>query len=48
MIIGGGFGGVLAASRLKEAGFSDFKIIEKGGNFEELGIGTDTQAHRAI
>ena len=33
VIIGGGFGGVLAASRLKEAGFSDFKIIEKGGNF---------------
>ena len=33
VIIGGGFGGVLAASRLKEAGFSDFKIIEKGGSF---------------
>ena len=33
VIIGGGFGGMLAAVRLHEAGFKDFKIIEKGGNF---------------
>lgn len=33
VIIGGGFGGMLAAARLKEAGISDIKIIEKGGNF---------------
>lgn len=32
-IIGGGFGGILAASRLREAGINDFKIIEKGGDF---------------
>ena len=32
-IIGGGFGGILAASRLKMSGVNDFKIIEKGGNF---------------
>ena len=29
-IIGGGFGGMLAAARIREAGFDDFKIIEKG------------------
>ena len=33
VIIGGGFGGMLAAVRLHEAGIRDFKIIEKGGNF---------------
>ena len=33
VIIGGGFGGMLAAVRLHEAGFEDFKIIEKGGDF---------------
>ena len=33
VIIGGGFGGMLAAVRLHEAGIGDFKIIEKGGNF---------------
>ena len=32
-IIGGGFGGILAAARLKEAGIEDFKIFEKGGDF---------------
>ena len=32
-IIGGGFGGMLAAARIREAGFDDFKIIEKGGDF---------------
>ena len=33
VIIGGGFGGMLAAVRLKEAGIDNFRIIEKGGNF---------------
>lgn len=33
VVIGGGFGGMLAAIRLKEAGFDDIKIIEKGGAF---------------
>ncbi|MFK8051258.1 MAG: flavin-containing monooxygenase [Halioglobus sp.] len=33
VVIGGGFGGMLAAARLKEAGITDVKIIEKGGNF---------------
>ena len=32
-IIGGGFGGMLAAARLREAGIDDFRIIEKGGDF---------------
>jgi cyclohexanone monooxygenase len=33
VILGGGFGGLLAASRLKEAGVSDIRIVEKGGDF---------------
>ncbi|MEM7097174.1 MAG: NAD(P)/FAD-dependent oxidoreductase [Pseudomonadota bacterium] len=33
VIIGGGFGGMLAAARLKEAGITDLKLIEKGGGF---------------
>ena len=33
VIIGGGFGGMLAGARLREAGIDDFKIIEKGGDF---------------
>ncbi|MBS0274265.1 MAG: NAD(P)/FAD-dependent oxidoreductase [Proteobacteria bacterium] len=32
-VIGGGFGGLLAAARLREAGISDIRIIEKGGDF---------------
>lgn len=32
-IIGGGFGGLLAGARLREAGVSDIRIIEKGGDF---------------
>ncbi|HZQ37028.1 MAG TPA: NAD(P)-binding protein, partial [Dehalococcoidia bacterium] len=32
-VIGGGFGGQLAAARLKEAGIADVRIIEKGGDF---------------
>ena len=32
-IIGGGFSGLLAGARLSEAGVSDFRIIEAGGDF---------------
>ena len=32
-VVGGGFGGMLIASRLREAGVDDFCIIEKGGDF---------------
>ncbi|WP_439815869.1 flavin-containing monooxygenase [Zavarzinia sp. CC-PAN008] len=33
MVIGGGFGGLLAAARLRQAGIDDVHIIEKGGDF---------------
>jgi cyclohexanone monooxygenase len=33
IVIGGGFGGLLAAARLREAGVEDVRIIEKGGDF---------------
>ena len=33
MIIGGGFGGLLLGGRLREAGFDDIRVIEKGGDF---------------
>lgn len=33
IIIGGGFGGLVTAARLREAGFGDIRIIEKGGDF---------------
>ena len=33
LIVGGGFGGLLAAARLREAGVKDIRIIEKGGDF---------------
>ena len=32
-IIGGGFGGLLAGARLREAGVENLRIIEKGGDF---------------
>ncbi len=32
-IIGGGFGGMLAAVRLEQAGVGNFRIFEKGGDF---------------
>jgi cyclohexanone monooxygenase len=32
-IIGGGFSGLLAGARLREAGLDDFRIIEAGGDF---------------
>jgi cyclohexanone monooxygenase len=33
VVVGGGFGGLLAAARLREAGVKDIRIIEKGGDF---------------
>jgi len=33
IIIGGGFGGLIAGARLRETGFNDLRIIEKGGDF---------------
>ena len=33
LIIGGGFGGQIAAARLREAGVKDIRIVEKGGDF---------------
>ena len=32
-IVGGGFGGMLIAARLREQGIDDFRMIEKGGDF---------------
>jgi cyclohexanone monooxygenase len=32
IIIGAAFGGLLAAARLQEAGFTRFRIVEKGGD----------------
>ena len=33
VIVGGGFGGLLAAARLHKSGVKDIRIIEKGGDF---------------
>ena len=33
IVIGGGFGGLLAAARLREAGIESLRVIEKGGDF---------------
>ncbi|GGC70227.1 flavin-containing monooxygenase [Chelatococcus reniformis] len=33
LVVGGGFGGLLAGARLREAGIDDFRIIEKGSAF---------------
>jgi cyclohexanone monooxygenase len=33
VVIGGGFGGLLAAARLVQAGVDDFRIIERAGDF---------------
>jgi cyclohexanone monooxygenase len=33
IVIGGGFGGLLASARLKEAGFADVRVIDKAGDF---------------
>ena len=32
-VVGGGFGGLLAGARLREAGIRDIRMIEKGGDF---------------
>ena len=33
IVIGGGFGGLLAGARLREAGVRNLRIVEKGGDF---------------
>jgi cyclohexanone monooxygenase len=33
VVIGGGFGGLIAAARLRQAGVTDIRIIEQGGDF---------------
>lgn len=33
VVIGGGFGGLLAGARLREAGIENIRLIEKGGDF---------------
>jgi cation diffusion facilitator CzcD-associated flavoprotein CzcO len=33
VVVGGGFGGMLTAARLREAGVKDLRVIEKGGDF---------------
>jgi cation diffusion facilitator CzcD-associated flavoprotein CzcO len=33
IVIGGGFGGLLAGARLRDGGISDIRLIEKGGDF---------------
>jgi len=33
IVVGGGFGGLLASARLREAGIKDVRLIEKGGDF---------------
>ena len=33
VVIGGGFGGLLAGARLREAGIEDVRLLEKGGDF---------------
>ncbi len=33
LIIGGGFGGLLAGARLREAGIGNIRLVEKGGDF---------------
>lgn len=33
IIIGGGFGGLFAGARFREAGLTDIRIIEAGGDF---------------
>ncbi|HEX4098535.1 MAG TPA: NAD(P)/FAD-dependent oxidoreductase, partial [Caulobacteraceae bacterium] len=33
VVVGGGFGGLLAGARLREAGIKDIRLIEKGGDF---------------
>ena len=37
VVIGGGFSGLLAAARLREAGLTDIRIVEAGGDFGGTG-----------
>src|SRR5271169_2674810 len=48
VIIGGGFGGLLAGARLREAGIKGIRMIEKGGDFGAPGTGTAIPARNAI
>ena len=45
--IGGGFAGLTTGAALKQAGITDVRIIEKGGDFGAPGIGTATPAQCA-
>lgn len=52
VILGGGFGGLIAASQLQQAGVEDFRIIELGGDFGGVwywnrypGIQVDTDSY---
>jgi cyclohexanone monooxygenase len=33
VVVGGGFGGLMSAAKLRQAGINSFRIIEKGGDF---------------
>ncbi|MAM83740.1 MAG: monooxygenase [Acidobacteria bacterium] len=51
-IVGGGMGGLMVGARLRQAGFEDIRIIEKGGDFGGTwywnrypGIRCDTEAY---
>ena len=46
-IIGGGFGGMLAAARLREAGIDDFRLSKRAATLAARGIGTGILALRA-
>jgi hypothetical protein len=48
LIIGGGFGGMLAAARLRDAGINDLMIVEKGGALVVPGTGIATPEPRVI
>ncbi len=47
VVIGGGFGGMLAAARLKDAGIHDVRIIEKGEASVVPGTGIGTPGRPA-
>ena len=47
VVIGGGFGGMLAAARLRDAGIHDVRIIEKGEGSAAPGIGIGTRVRPA-
>ncbi|MDC6459674.1 FAD-binding protein [Luminiphilus sp.] len=49
LIIGGGFGGMLAAARLRDQGINNLMIVEKGGGaLAVLGTGTAIPVHLVI